>query len=74
MVRLREWDPGTAPEAELSEWLRAYNESLAVDLPDDPAWDAVKLRDYLTETMPGERRLTWVAEDDSGRCSGTAGC
>jgi GNAT superfamily N-acetyltransferase len=70
VVRLREWDPGTAPEAELSEWLRAYNESLAVDLPDDPAWDAVKLRDYLTETMPGERRLTWVAEDDSGTMLG----
>src|SRR4029453_54167 len=24
----------------------------------------VEVRDYLAETMPGERRISWVAEDD----------
>jgi GNAT superfamily N-acetyltransferase len=61
-VRLREWDPGAAPEAELAAWLRAYNRALAHDLPGDPLWGPDRLRDYLTVTMPGERRLTWVAE------------
>jgi GNAT superfamily N-acetyltransferase len=62
-VRLREWDPAAAPEQELASWLRAYNGALAADLPDDPLWCTDRLRDYLTVTMPGERRLTWLAED-----------
>jgi GNAT superfamily N-acetyltransferase len=64
-VRLREWDPEAASSDELAAWLRAYNRALAADLPDDPPWGADRLRDYLTVTMPGEKRLTWVAEDDS---------
>ena len=69
-MRLREWDPGAAPAAEIDAWLRAYNESLATDLPDDPAWTTDRLRDYLTETMPGERRLTWLAEEEDGTVCG----
>jgi GNAT superfamily N-acetyltransferase len=68
-VRLREWDPGAAPETELAAWLRAYNRALANDLPGDPLWGPDRLRDYLTVTMPGERRLTWLVEDD-GEVSG----
>jgi GNAT superfamily N-acetyltransferase len=63
-VKLREWNPATAPEAELDAWLRSYNSALGVDLPDDPPWRIDRLRDYLTVTMPGERRLTWLAEAD----------
>jgi GNAT superfamily N-acetyltransferase len=62
-VRLREWDPAAAPETELAAWLRAYNRALAKDLPGDPLWGSDRLRDYLTVTMPGERRLTWLAEE-----------
>ena len=69
-VRLREWDPGTAPPVEIDAWLRAYNESLAADLPEDPQWSSTMLREYLTVTMPGERRLTWLAEDDDGTMLG----
>jgi GNAT superfamily N-acetyltransferase len=69
-VRLREWDPGTAPPLEIEAWLRAYNESLALDLPEDPPWGPDMLRDYLTETMPGERRLTWLAEEEDGSILG----
>ena len=61
-VRLREWDPGSASQAELDAWLAAYNSALAVDLPGDPPWRPEMLRDYLTVTMPGERRLTWLVE------------
>jgi GNAT superfamily N-acetyltransferase len=35
------------------------------DLPDDPPWGKHRLRDYLTVTMPGEKRLTWIVEDDA---------
>jgi GNAT superfamily N-acetyltransferase len=64
-VKLREWDPAVASEAELVSWLRAYNDALLADLPDDPRWGMDRLRDYLTVTMPGERRLTWLAEDEN---------
>ena len=44
--------------------METLNAVLAVDLPDDPPWQDVQVRDYLAETMPGERRINWVAEDD----------
>ena len=44
--------------------METLNAALAVDLPDDPPWQDVQVRDYLAETMPGERRISWVAEDD----------
>lgn len=69
-MRVREWDPATAPEAELEAWLRAYNAALAADLPDDPPWGMAMLRDYLTVTMPGESRVTWLAEGDEGTVLG----
>ena len=40
------------------------NAVLAADLPEDPPWHDVQVREYLAETMPGERRICWVAEDD----------
>jgi GNAT superfamily N-acetyltransferase len=64
-VKVREWDPAVAADDELESWLRAYNSALVADLPDDPPWGMDRLRDYLTVTMPGERRLTWLAEDEN---------
>jgi GNAT superfamily N-acetyltransferase len=44
--------------------VETLNAVLAADLPDDPRWQDVQVVDYLAETMPGERRISWVAEDD----------
>lgn len=44
--------------------METMNAALAVDLPDDPPWHDAQVREYLAETMPGERRINWVAEDD----------
>ena len=44
--------------------METLNAVLAADLPDDPPWQDVQVRDYLAETMPGERRISWIAEDD----------
>jgi len=44
--------------------VETVNAALAVDLPADPPWQDVQVREYLAETMPGERRISWVAEDD----------
>jgi len=44
--------------------VETVNAVLAAELPDDPPWQDVQVREYLAETMPGERRISWVAEDD----------
>ena len=44
--------------------METLNAVLAAELPDDPPWQDVMVREYLAETMPGERRISWVAEDD----------
>jgi GNAT superfamily N-acetyltransferase len=62
-VQLREWNPSTATGAELHAWVKAHNAALATDLPGDPPWSVDLLREYLTVTMPGESRLTWLAEE-----------
>ena len=61
---MREWDPRTASAAEIRSLVDTVNAVLAVDLPDDPSWQDVRVRDYLAVTVPGERRISWVAEDD----------
>ncbi|MEV6491564.1 GNAT family N-acetyltransferase [Actinoplanes sp. NPDC051633] len=63
-MRVREWDPLAATDSEIQSLVETVNAVLAVDLPDDPPWRDVQVRDYLAETMPGERRISWVAEDD----------
>jgi GNAT superfamily N-acetyltransferase len=61
---VREWDPRAASPEEIQSLVETVNAALAVDLPDDPPWQDVQVREYLAETMPGERRINWVAEDD----------
>jgi GNAT superfamily N-acetyltransferase len=46
--------------------LETLNAVLAADLPDDPPWGDSLVREYLGETMPGERRMCWIAEDERG--------
>jgi GNAT superfamily N-acetyltransferase len=71
-VKVREWDPGTAPAAELDAVLRALNEIVALDVPEDPPWRETMFREYLGVTMPGERRTSWLATTDGGELLGHA--
>jgi GNAT superfamily N-acetyltransferase len=63
---VREWDLRTAPTAEIVSMLDTLNAVLTADLPDDPLWQDSHLREYLAETMPGERRISWIAEEEPG--------
>ncbi|HEX6500713.1 MAG TPA: GNAT family N-acetyltransferase [Micromonosporaceae bacterium] len=63
---LREWDPGTASPTEIDAVLGTLNAVLAADLPDDPQWAVDSFREYLSVTMPGERRICWLAEARPG--------
>jgi len=63
---VREWDPRTASSAELESLLALLNAVLTADTPGDPLWQNKQVREYLAEVMPGERRLSWLAEDTTG--------
>ena len=63
---VREWDPRSSSAAELESILLCLNGVIAVDLPDDPPWQVTSFREYLAVTMPGERRVCWVAEENPG--------
>ncbi|GAA4696046.1 GNAT family N-acetyltransferase [Phytohabitans rumicis] len=63
---VREWDPRTASSAEIGSLLDTLNAVLAADLPEDPLWQDASLREYQSETMPGERRISWIAEEEPG--------
>ncbi|HEY3505093.1 MAG TPA: GNAT family N-acetyltransferase [Actinocatenispora sp.] len=71
-MRIREWDPATAPEREIDAWLRVFNAVRAADLPSEPVWRRAALREYLSVAMPGERRAAWIAEEH-GELVGYAG-
>jgi GNAT superfamily N-acetyltransferase len=63
---VREWDPRTAPSVEIEALLTTLNAAVSVDLPDDPPWCVQSFREYLSVTMPGERRVSWLAESNPG--------
>jgi GNAT superfamily N-acetyltransferase len=67
---VREWDPRTAPSAEIDTMVNSLNTVLATDLPDDPQWRTDAFREYLAVTMPGERRIIWIAETEPGAAAG----
>ena len=51
--------------------LATINAVLATDVPEDPPWQDVMVREYLGATMPGERRISWIAEEDAGIAGGS---
>jgi GNAT superfamily N-acetyltransferase len=56
----------TAPSEEIESLVNTLNAMLAIDLPDDPPWRTDSFREYLSVTMPGERRIIWIAEESPG--------
>jgi GNAT superfamily N-acetyltransferase len=65
-VMVREWDPRVATAIEISTLVSALNAVMTVDLPDDPPWRDTLMREYLSVTMPGERKICWIAEKNEG--------
>src|SRR5689334_3573738 len=71
-VQVREWDPGTAPDAEIEAVQGVLNSVVSTDVPDDPRWTSSMLREYLAITLPGESRVSWLALDADERIVGHA--
>ncbi|GAB3797488.1 hypothetical protein GCM10027605_07570 [Micromonospora zhanjiangensis] len=68
---MREWDSRTASSAEIDSLLDTLNAVLATDLPGDPPWHNSSMREYLSEVMPGERRISWIAQEEPTSPDGT---
>lgn len=66
---VREWDPRVATATEIATLVSALNAVTEFDLPDDPPWRDVLMREYLSVTMPGERKICWIAEKNEGDLS-----
>ncbi len=71
-MRAREWDPSTAPDAEIEAWRQVINEVVAADAPEEPEWQDAMIRENLAVAMPGEQRIAWVVEEN-GELLGYAG-
>lgn len=65
-MTVRDWDPATAPDEEIEAVVATLNAVIEADLPDDPHWRPIGVREYLCETMPGERRFCWLADAGAG--------
>ncbi len=63
---VRKWDLGTASPIEIQALLATLNAVLATDLPSDPLFREDSFREYMALTMPGEQRVSWVAESGPG--------
>ncbi|NUT32822.1 MAG: GNAT family N-acetyltransferase [Hamadaea sp.] len=63
---VREWDPRVATATEIATLVTTLNIVMSVDLPDDPPWRDTLMREYLSVTMPGERKISWIAEENEG--------
>lgn len=72
-MSVREWDPATAPASEIEAVVAALNELIGADLPADPRWQVDGVVEYLSENLPGERRLCWLAEEAGGEHRGIIG-
>jgi GNAT superfamily N-acetyltransferase len=63
---VREWDPSIAPDSEVAAVVDLLNAVVLADVPNDPPWRTDGFREYLSHTMPGERRATWLATAPDG--------
>jgi GNAT superfamily N-acetyltransferase len=71
-VQVREWEPTTAPAVEIEAVQGVLNSVVSTDVPDDPRWTFDMLREYLSVTLPGESRVSWLAVDGDERVVGHA--
>ncbi|GAA4910852.1 acetyltransferase (GNAT) family protein [Stackebrandtia albiflava] len=71
-MQIAEFTPAHASAEELEQWREVLNAMTEADMPGEPRWHGDRMRDYLSITMPNERRLAYVARDDAGRIVGHA--
>jgi len=71
-MQITEFLPAKASQTDLEQWREVLNAMTGEDMPGEPRWTDDRMREYLSITMPGERRLAFVARDDDRRIVGHA--
>ncbi|HZE40368.1 MAG TPA: GNAT family N-acetyltransferase [Stackebrandtia sp.] len=66
------FDPSTASARDMEQWRDVLNAMVDADMPGEPRWHGDRMREYLSVTLPGERRLAFAARDADGTITGHA--
>lgn len=69
---LKQLAPGEMTADDLRDWCSVLNDMTAADMPGEPRWRTDRLNDYLTGTLPGDRRFLFMDRDGDGDLVGHA--
>ncbi len=69
---LKQLAPGEMTDDDLRDWCSVLNDMTAADMPAEPRWRTDSLREYLTATLPEDRRFLFLDRDADGDLVGHA--
>ncbi|GAA1682286.1 hypothetical protein GCM10009830_31780 [Glycomyces endophyticus] len=69
---LKQLAPGEMTDDDLRDWCSVLNDMTAADMPAEPRWRTDSLREYLTATLPEDRRHLFLDRDADGDLVGHA--
>ncbi|MEU6858772.1 GNAT family N-acetyltransferase [Glycomyces sp. NPDC046736] len=69
---LKQLAPGEMTDDDLRDWCSVLNDMTAADMPGEPRWRTDRLRDYLTGSLPDDRRYLFMDRDADGDLVGHA--
>ncbi|MGH8793096.1 MAG: GNAT family N-acetyltransferase [Stackebrandtia sp.] len=71
-MQITDFDPATASAEDLEQWRQVLNTMTVADMPGEPLWTDDRLREYLSVTLPGERRMAFTARKGHDAIAGHA--
>ena len=69
---LKQLTPGEMTADDIRDWCSVLNDMTAADMPGEPRWNTDRLSDYLSATLPDDRRYVFLQRDDDGDLVGHA--
>ncbi|MEU5154194.1 GNAT family N-acetyltransferase [Glycomyces sp. NPDC021274] len=69
---LKQLAPGEMTADDLRDWCSVLNDMTAADMPGEPRWRTDRLSDYLTGSLPDDRRFLFMDRDADGDLVGHA--
>ncbi|WP_025272793.1 GNAT family N-acetyltransferase [Haloglycomyces albus] len=69
-MRVEELNAAQMSTDDIEQWCDVLNAMTDSDMPGEPQWNSHRLRDYLSQTLPGSQRKLLVAYEDRGHFLG----
>ena len=63
---LKQLAPSEMTADDLRDWCSVLNDMTAADMPAEPRWRTDRLSDYLTGSLPDDRRFLFMDRDADG--------